>query len=98
MSKARSDWQIKLRISFSIQLQATRVCFAPENIVIVAGIKELTSYFFLYHLTMPKQHLNSVSVAGGGYLPRRFAAQYYQPLDTSAEQLLTIDFELGSFS
>ena len=47
---------------------------------------------------MPKQHLNSVSVAGGGYLPRRFAAQYYQPLDTSAEQLLTIDFELGSFS
>ena len=81
--KARSDWQIKLRISFSIHLRATRVSFAPENIVIVAGIKDLKSYFFLYYLTI-KQHLNSVLVAGGGYLPRRFVARYYQPLDTSA--------------
>ena len=36
--KARSDWLIKLRISFDIHLQATRAGFAPENIVIVAGI------------------------------------------------------------
>ena len=36
--KARSDWLLKLRISFDIHLQATRAGFAPENIVIVAGI------------------------------------------------------------
>ena len=36
--KARSDWPLKLRISFAILLHAMRAGFALANIVIVAGI------------------------------------------------------------
>ena len=42
--KAPSDWLLKLRI-FALHLRATRAGFAPENIVIVAGINELKSSF-----------------------------------------------------
>ena len=47
--------------------------FVPKNIVIVAGINELRSYFCttLPHclLYILKQLFNSVSVASSGYLP-----------------------------
>lgn len=38
--KARSDWLLKLRISFAIYLRATSAEFALESIFIVAGINE----------------------------------------------------------
>lgn len=54
---ARSDWVLKLRISFDIHFQATRAGFALENILIVAGINEfklslcaLLSQYFNIHL------------------------------------------------
>ena len=43
--KAHSDWLLQIGIFFAIHLQATRRGFAPENIVIVAGINELKSPF-----------------------------------------------------
>ena len=43
--KARSDWLLKLWISFAIHLHAMRARFVPENIVIVARINELKSHF-----------------------------------------------------
>ena len=39
--KVRSDWLLKLRISFAIHLRGTRVEFAPKIVVIVAGTDEL---------------------------------------------------------
>ena len=48
--KVRSDLQLRLRTFFAIHLRATRAEFAPENIVIVAGINELKSCFVLHHL------------------------------------------------
>ena len=48
--KVRSDLQLRLRTFFGIHLRATRAEFAPENIVIVAGINELKSCFVLHHL------------------------------------------------
>ena len=41
--KVRSDWLLEPRIFFAIHLQATLAEFAPENIVIIAGINELKS-------------------------------------------------------
>ena len=43
--KVRFDWPHKFRISFGIRLRATRAGFAPENIVIVAGMNNLKSSF-----------------------------------------------------
>ena len=43
--KARADWLLKLRISFAIHLRAICAQFAPENVVIFAGINELKSSF-----------------------------------------------------
>ena len=48
--KVRSDLRLRLRTFFAIHLRATRAEFAPENIVIVAGINELKSCFVLHHL------------------------------------------------
>ena len=45
-----ADWLLKLRISFAIHLRAIRVEFAPENVVIFAGINELNHLFMLYYL------------------------------------------------
>ena len=42
---ARADWLLKLQIFFSIHLRAIRAEFAPENVVIFAGINELNSSF-----------------------------------------------------
>ena len=42
---AHADWLFKLRISFAIHLGAIRAEFAPENVVIFAGINEFKSYF-----------------------------------------------------
>ena len=42
---APADWLLKLRISFAIHLRAIRAEFAPENVVIFAGINELKSSF-----------------------------------------------------
>ena len=42
---ATADWLLKLRISFAIHLRAIRAEFAPENVVIFAGINELKSSF-----------------------------------------------------
>ena len=42
---ACADWLLKLRISFAIDLRATGAEFAPENLVIFAGINELKSSF-----------------------------------------------------
>ena len=39
--KARSDWLLKLRISFAIHLRGTCAEFAPKIVVIVAGTDEL---------------------------------------------------------
>ena len=39
--KARSDWLLKLLISFAIHLRGTRAEFAPKIVVIVAGTDEL---------------------------------------------------------
>ena len=44
-SKAHSDWLLKLRISFAINLWATRAGFVPKNIVIVTRTIELKSSF-----------------------------------------------------
>ena len=45
--KVRSDWLVKLRISFAIHLRATAREFrAPENTVIVAEMNELKSFIF----------------------------------------------------
>ena len=46
----RADWLLKLRKAFAIHLRAIRAEFAPENVVIFAGINELKSYFLLYYL------------------------------------------------
>ena len=43
--EARSDWLLNLRLSFAIHLRSTCAGFAPENIMIVAGINELKSSF-----------------------------------------------------
>ena len=39
--KARSDWLLKLPISFAIHLRGTCAEFAPKIVVIVAGTDEL---------------------------------------------------------
>ena len=51
MRKARSDWRFKIRIFFAIHLQAAHTGFMLENNLIVAGLNELKSTFFLlrYH-------------------------------------------------
>ena len=49
---AHSDWLLRLRLFFAFHLRATRAEFAPENIVIIAGINEwLNHLFVLYYLT-----------------------------------------------
>ena len=76
--KVRSDWLVKLRISFAIHLRATREFRASGNTVIVAEMNELKTFFVVYYLTVlvyTKQLFTLVSVASGGYLTRRFAAR-----------------------
>ena len=48
--KARSDWLLKLPISFASHLRGTPAGFSPENIAIVAGINDFKSSFLLYYL------------------------------------------------
>ena len=42
---ALANWLLKLRLSFDIHLRAIRAEFAPENVVIFAGINDLKSSF-----------------------------------------------------
>ena len=70
--KAHSYWQLKLRLFFAFHLQATRAEFAPENIVITAGINDHP--FVLYYLTVfffftLKQLFTLALVVSGGHLP-----------------------------
>ena len=76
--QVRSDWLLKIRISFAFRLQAIRTGFILETIAVVRG-KELNSYFctLLSHCfnIYFKKIFTSVSVASVRYLPRRFAAR-----------------------
>ena len=76
--QVRSDWLLKIRISFAFRLQAIRTGFVLETIAVVRG-KELNSYFctLLSHCfnIYFKKIFTSVSVASVRYLPRRFAAR-----------------------
>ena len=69
--KAHSYWQLKFRLFFAFHLQATRAEFAPENIVIIAGINDHP--FVLYYLTVffftLKQLFTLALVVSGGHLP-----------------------------
>ena len=49
---ARSDLLLKFQISFAIHLRAIRADFAPEKVVIFAGINELKSYFLCYIISL----------------------------------------------
>ena len=42
---ARTDWLLKLRISFAVHLLAIRAEFGPENVIIFAGLNEFKSSF-----------------------------------------------------
>ena len=76
--QVRSDWLLKIRISFAFRLQAIRTGFILETIAVVRG-KELNSYFctLLSHCfnIYFKKIFTSVSAASVRYLPRRFAAR-----------------------
>ena len=76
--QVRSDWLLKIRISFAFRLQAIRTGFILETIAVVRG-KELNSYFctLLSHCfnIYFKKIFTSVLVASVRYLPRRFAAR-----------------------
>ena len=50
--KKRSVWLLKLWIASAIHLQAICAGFAYENVVFVAGIHQLKSYFVLHRLTV----------------------------------------------
>ena len=52
----RSDWLLKLQISFVIHLRATRAGFASENIVSVAG--QARSATERVYLPLLKSYLN----------------------------------------
>ena len=43
--KVRSDWLLKIRISFAFRHQAICTGFVPETIAIFGGTRELNSYF-----------------------------------------------------
>ena len=64
--KAHSYWQLKLQLFFAFHLQATRAEFAPENIVITAGINDHP--FVLHYLTVFLFTL--ALVVSGGHLPK----------------------------
>ena len=57
--KTRPDWLLTLLVSFAIYFRAARAGFARRNIVIAAGINELTSPVLVNYFT------------SGGYSSRR---------------------------
>ena len=78
--QVRSDWLLKIQISFAFRLQAIRTGFVPETIAIFGGTRELNSYFgaLLSHCFngyIFKKIFTSVSVASVEYPPRRLAAR-----------------------
>ena len=61
----RPDWLLTLLISFAIYFRAARAGFARRNIVIAAGINELTSPVLVNYFT------SGGYLASGGYSSRR---------------------------
>ena len=49
--KTRPDWLLTLLLSFAIYFRAARAGFARRNIVIAAGINELTSPVLVNYFT-----------------------------------------------
>ena len=74
----RSAWLLKLRVAFAVHLQAICAGFACENVVLVAGIHKLKSYFVLHRLAVSVYTRTTIHCSVGGWqwiLPRRFAAR-----------------------
>ena len=76
--KMRSAWLLKLHVAFAIHLQAICAGVACENVVLVAGIHKLYSYFVLHRLAVSVYTRTTIHCSVGGWqgiLPRRFAAR-----------------------
>ena len=93
--KMRPAWLLKLHVAFAIHLQAICAGFACENVVLVAGIHQLKSYFVLHRLAVSVYTRTTIHCSVGGWqwiLPRRFAARLISTIMINQIYLFACDW------